>query len=158
MTNGWKCRRSTQSASSYGSDFTRNAKEPKREMKILILLLSDDLLLFLMLGYLISSQLSFSSFMICRWRKESLVFFIEQIHGVWKSPKRSHSRLRAKRATFTFCGQMVLPDRSILIGQKLVENAKSATFWVIFKHCEYLHSADVVAKMEWQKRMMMLHN
>ena len=39
-------------------------KEPKREMKILILLLSDDLLLFLMLGYLISSQLSFSSFMI----------------------------------------------------------------------------------------------
>ena len=30
------------------------------------------------------------------------------------------------------CGQKVLPDRSILIGQKLVENAKisNATFWV----------------------------
>ena len=47
---------------------------------------------------------------------------------------------------------MVLQDRSILIGQKLVENAKSATFWLIFKHCEYLHSTDVVAKMEWQKK------
>ena len=55
----------------------------------------------------------------------------------------SHSVLLAKRATFTFwvdkslskmvnqanfwkaeaCGQTVLPDRSTLIGQKLVENA-----------------------------------
>ena len=38
------------------------------------------------------------------------------------------------------CGQTVLPDRSVLIGQKLVENAKmqnsNATFWVIFKQCE----------------------
>ena len=38
------------------------------------------------------------------------------------------------------CGQKVLPDRSILIRQKLVENGKienllNATFWVIFKHC-----------------------
>ena len=44
-------------------------KSQKREMKILILLLSDDLLLFLMLGYLISSQLSFSSFMILQVKK-----------------------------------------------------------------------------------------
>ena len=40
------------------------------------------------------------------------------------------------------CGQTVLPDGSILIRQKLVENAKieqffNATFWVIFKHCAY---------------------
>ena len=54
--------------------------------------------------------------------------------------KKSHSTLRAKRATFTFwvdksslkmpkngpfwnpeaCGQTVLPDRSVLIEQKLV--------------------------------------
>ena len=38
------------------------------------------------------------------------------------------------------CGQTVLPDRSVLKGQKLVKNAKikklkNATFWVIFKHC-----------------------
>ena len=62
--------------------------------------------------------------------------------GVWKSQKKSHSRLRAKRATFTFWvdksilkmpkmvnfasfwkrkawGQIVLPDRSILVGQNL---------------------------------------
>ena len=31
------------------------------------------------------------------------------------------------------CGQTVLPDRSILIGQKLVENAKIQNFkWDIF--------------------------
>ena len=38
------------------------------------------------------------------------------------------------------CGQTVLPDRSVLVRQKLVENAKiqnsNATFWVIFKQCE----------------------
>ena len=38
------------------------------------------------------------------------------------------------------CGQTVLPDRSVLIGQKLVENAKirkksNETFWLIFKQC-----------------------
>ena len=72
-------------------------------------------------------------------------------HSVWKSQKKSHSTLRAKRATFTFLvdkssfkmpkmvnlasfwkteafGQTVLPDRSVLIGQKLVENAKIEKF------------------------------
>ena len=38
-------------------------------------------------------------------------------------------------------GQTILPDRSLLIGQKLVENVKiensNATFWVIFKHCAW---------------------
>ena len=35
------------------------------------------------------------------------------------------------------CGQTVLPDMSVLIGQKLVENAKIQMrhFWVIFKQC-----------------------
>ena len=64
-----------------------------------------------------------------------------------KITKKSHSTLRAKRATFTFwvdkssskmpklvnfgsvwkpeaCGQTVLPDRSLLMRQKLMENAK----------------------------------
>ena len=70
--------------------------------------------------------------------------------------------LREKRATFTLwvnksslkgqkwynltsfwkpeaCVQTVLPDMSILKGQKLVENANiknlNATFWVFFKQC-----------------------
>ena len=43
-------------------------------------------------------------------------------HSVWKLMKKSHSSLRAKRATFT-------------CWQKLVENAKSENFWVIFKQC-----------------------
>ena len=39
------------------------------------------------------------------------------------------------------CGQTVLPDRSVLIGQKLVENAKMPKIKmqylkVIFKKCE----------------------
>ena len=34
------------------------------------------------------------------------------------------------------CGQTVIPDRSVLIEQKLVENAKiQMLFWWIFKHC-----------------------
>ena len=56
------------------------------------------------------------------------------------------------------CGQTVLPDRSVLIGQKLVENAKikkincdilsnfqtmewngNETFLMIFKHCDLVY-------------------
>ena len=35
------------------------------------------------------------------------------------------------------CGQTVLPDRSILLEQRLVKNVKNpnATFWVIYKQC-----------------------
>ena len=33
------------------------------------------------------------------------------------------------------CGQTVLPDRLILIGQKLVEKAKIQKFCVIFNQC-----------------------
>ena len=40
-------------------------------------------------------------------------------HGVWKSQKKSHSTLRAKRATFT-C-------------QKFIENAKNGQFWRFLK-------------------------
>ena len=91
-------------------------------------------------------------------------FEIHTEHGVWKTQKKYHSTLRAKRATFTFwvklikicqkwsilasfwkpeafC-QTVLPDRSVLIRQKFVENAKkfkisNATFWVIVKQCTF---------------------
>ena len=76
---------------------------------------------------------------------------MSQNHGVWKSQKKSHSTMRAKRATFTFWvdksllkmpkmvhfGEFlktwsfrsnVLPDMSVLIGQKLVKNAKIQKF------------------------------
>ena len=72
---------------------------------------------------------------------------ISDIYARWvEITEMSHSILRAKRATYVYSGQFlkpeaygqtVLPDRSILIGQKLVENAKikysNATFWVVFK-------------------------
>ena len=81
-------------------------------------------------------------------------------HSVWKSQKKSHSALRAKRATFTFwvaksslkmpkmvnlaifwklvaCSQAVLPD--IFTRQKLVENAGIEKFkWDILSDFETL--------------------
>ena len=77
------------------------------------------------------------------------------MHGVWKSQKKSHSPLRAKRAMFTFwvdkrslkmvqCGdfletsnfgQLVLPDRSKTSGK--CQNWRNETFWAIFKQCDY---------------------
>ena len=68
-------------------------------------------------------------------------------HSVWKSHKKSHSTIQEKRATFTFWvdksalkmpkmvnlatfwkpdffGRTVLPERSLLIGQKMVKISK----------------------------------
>ena len=68
-------------------------------------------------------------------------------HGVWKSQKKSHvhnicGRKRSLLEILNLywiseaCGQTVLPDWSISIRQKMVENAKiknwNATFCVIF--------------------------
>ena len=53
------------------------------------------------------------------------------MHGVWKSQKKSHfTLLSIKKCQFCeflkkACGQTVLPDRLVLIRQKLVENAKN---------------------------------
>ena len=51
-------------------------------------------------------------------------------------------------------GQTVLPDKSILIGQKLVENAKIQKFkcdiWVTFKQCkldEQVTYLDVISRL-----------
>ena len=87
--------------------------------------------------------------------KKSSIFVSN--HNIWKLQKKSHSTLKAKRAMFTFwvdksslkmtkkvslaifwkpefCSQTVLPDRSILSGQKLVKNDKiqklKCAFWV----------------------------
>ena len=45
-------------------------------------------------------------------------------------------------------GQTVLPDRSILKGQKLVENAKIEIFWVIFKQCASIFKEKIIIKSE----------
>ena len=52
-------------------------------------------------------------------------------HGVWKAQKKSHSTLRAKRATFT-----------LQVDKKFIKNAKNGPFWRVFgnlkftvKHC-----------------------
>ena len=44
-------------------------------------------------------------------------------HSVWKSPKKSHSTMRAKRA-------------NILSGQKLIKNAINGPFWRVFENLE----------------------
>ena len=61
-------------------------------------------------------------------------------HGVWKSKKKSHSTLRAKRATFTFW----VDKTSLKMPKKvnLGEFLKNATFWEIFKHCATSHFLD----------------
>ena len=72
-------------------------------------------------------------------------------HSVWKSYKKSHSALRAKRAMFTFeetkivnleslwnheaFGQTVLPDRTKLVENAKIENSNE-TILLIFKQCE----------------------
>ena len=85
--------------------------------------------------------------------------FLLLIHIVWKSPKKSHSWLRAKRAMFTFWvdkSSLKMPKMAYFgeflkylklivkqcyqTGQKMVEmpklNKLNETFWVIFKHCK----------------------
>ena len=69
-------------------------------------------------------------------------------HSVWKSPEKSHSTLRAKRATLYLSGQklikmpkMVRLDeflKSWSLQSKSVtrqDKIESTTIWVIFKHC-----------------------
>ena len=88
-------------------------------------------------------------------------------NSVWKLFKKSHSKLRAKRASFSlwmYKSSLKMP-KFVLFGQflktlslrsnsvtrhvnfnrtKMVENAKiknsNATFWVIFKHCAHAKS------------------
>ena len=48
----------------------------------------------------------------------------------------------------------MLPDRSILIRQKLaendkIENLKYETFWVIFKHCAWAKKSVALQAMQW---------
>ena len=94
------------------------------------------------------SQWDFSCDFQTLCKIENDAFRVVCKHGVWKSKKKSHSTLRADRATFTlwvdkssskmsnlasfwkpevWC-QTVLPDRSLLKRQKLVENAKMSNF------------------------------
>ena len=64
-------------------------------------------------------------------------------HSVWKLPQKSHSTLRAKRASFIF--RMDKQSNSVTrqvtfnstkMGRKFQNwKIKSATFWAIFKHC-----------------------
>ena len=51
---------------------------------------------------------------------------ISRMNSVWKSQKKFHSTLWAKRlASYVYIlGQTVLPDILILKGQKLLKNAK----------------------------------
>ena len=82
------------------------------------------------------------------------------VHRVWKSQKKSHSTLRAIELCLHFewtkvhskcqkwsilasfwkpeaCGQTMLPDRSVLIGQKLVENAENAKIQMCHIFCNW---------------------
>ena len=47
---------------------------------------------------------------------------LDRVHSVWKSAKKSHSTLRAKRATLTFW-----------VVKKFINNAKTGQFWDFLK-------------------------
>ena len=74
------------------------------------------------------------------WKKSHSTLRAEASYGYILSGQKFFKN--AKNSQFwrvleNLCGQTVLPDMSLLIGQKLVENAKiqNATFWGIFKQC-----------------------
>ena len=85
--------------------------------------------------------------------KGSFFLLVEEtgIHSVWKLQKKSHSTLRAKRATF-------------LSGQKFIKNwpkmpklkNSNETFWVIFKHCGIVvrHPSGMPSKQEFDRRVI----
>ena len=60
--------------------------------------------------------------MLCKTKK-SLAIDLSSCHGVWKSQKKSHSTLRAKRG-YVY----------ILSGQKLIKNAKNGPLWRVFEN------------------------
>ena len=73
-------------------------------------------------------------------RRKSLIRHCERselrIHFEWTkvNPKCQKVSIWANFCKPEACGQTVLPDRSILIGQKLVENAKIQTMWKLVVH------------------------
>ena len=71
---------------------------------------------------------SWSNSSLLHWN-DFLVFLVKSKIWIFKpKQKKSHSTLRAKRATFTFW-----VDKSSLKRPKIKNS--NATFWVIFKHC-----------------------
>ena len=70
----------------------------------------------------------FIFFILILLEHDKLLAGISKPYGVWKSQKKSHSTLRAKRDMFTFW-----VDKSLL----KMPNFKNsnATFWIIFKQC-----------------------
>ena len=99
-----------------------------------------------------------------------------QIHGVWKSQKKSHSTLRAKRATFTFWvdkSWLKVPrmvhfgeflknwslqsnsvTRQVSFNRKKIDGKcqnSNATFWVIFKQWRTSKTKNFFAKSPQKK-------
>ena len=83
-----------------------------------------------------------------KYKVQSRVLFIlnQWLHGVSKSQKKSHSTLRAKRATFTFW-----VDKSWWKNWWKMSNWKHSneTLWVIFKQCGLLELWGQALKSSW---------
>ena len=54
---------------------------------------------------------------------DSIEYWRTLVHGVWKSQKKSHSTLRAKRATFTFW-----------VDNRSLNSAKNGPIWRVFEN------------------------
>ena len=68
---------------------------------------------------------------------------IRHVHGVWKSQKKCHSTLRAKRATFTFW-----------VDKSWLKKPKNGQFWRVFRKPEAYGQTvlpDRQINFNWQK-------
>ena len=72
---------------------------------------------------------------------KNLCYYFPVVHSVWKSQKKSHSTLRAKRATLTFWA-----DKSSL------KNPKNGQFWRVFENLK--RSNSVTRKEKWSSSII----
>ena len=80
-----------------------NSKSKLGPKKVSNLLKKHKLILSVWTPYIFNQYICTSIFLTQSLQDHPfLMFRITQNHIVWKSPKKSHSKLRAKRATFTF--------------------------------------------------------
>ena len=115
-----------------------------------------------------------------RTKKKKSSFLLRN-HGVWKSQEKSHSTLRAKRATFTFWvdkSSLKMPKmvqfgeflktcslrsnrvtRQVSFNRSKIGEKCQNSFWVIFKYCEIVsfhHQKWKIPKIFFPKKKNLL--
>ena len=118
-----------------------NSKSKLGPKKVSNLLKKHKLILSVWTPYIFNQYICTSIFLTQSLQDHPfLMFRITQNHIVWKSPKKSHSKLRAKRATFTFWVDKCCNLRLWL---------QISVFWLdFFSIFQSLSGADVIKKKQ----------